>query len=61
MRADTLDYARASSFRAFYVGLDCMYCARYGADISMRSRAGRKYENGGEPSEIVDPEPYDRA
>lgn len=37
---------------AVYVGLDLLYRARHGADISIRSRAGKQYEPGEEVPSI---------
>ncbi|MEO1536218.1 MAG: cupin domain-containing protein [Pseudomonadota bacterium] len=43
---------RPAEDTAVYVGLDLMYRARYGADITIRSRSGRPYEAGEEVPEI---------
>lgn len=43
---------RPAEDTAIYVGLDLMYRARYGADITIRSRNGRRYEAGEEVPEI---------
>lgn len=43
---------RPAEDTAIYVGLDLMYRARYGADITIRSRLGRSYEAGEEVPEI---------
>ncbi len=46
---------------AIYVGLDLMYRARHGGDITIRSRAGRAYQDGEEVSAIQDPELDERS
>ncbi|MEL7012919.1 MAG: cupin domain-containing protein [Pseudomonadota bacterium] len=43
---------RPAEDTAVYVGLDLMYRARYGGDITIRSRTGRPYEKGEEVPEI---------
>lgn len=43
---------RPAEDTAIYVGLDLMYRARYGTDITIRSRQGRPYEEGEEVPEI---------
>ncbi|MEO1537062.1 MAG: cupin domain-containing protein [Pseudomonadota bacterium] len=46
---------RPAEDTANYVGLDLMYRARYGADITIRSRSGKRYETGEEVPEIEEP------
>lgn len=43
---------RPAEDTAIYVGLDLMYRARYGTDITIRSRNGRPYEAADEVPEI---------
>lgn len=46
---------------AIYVGLDLMYRARHGGDITIRARNGRAYAAGEEVPPLDDPAPGDRA
>lgn len=43
---------RPAEDTAVYIGLDLMYRARHGADITIRSRSGRPYEHGEEVPRI---------
>ncbi|MGF1502085.1 MAG: cupin domain-containing protein [Paracoccaceae bacterium] len=51
---------RPAEDTAVYVGLDLMYRARHGANITIRSRAGRPYGPGEEVPSLDDPAPEDR-
>lgn len=53
--------ARPSEDTAIYVGYDLLYRARYGTDISIRSRAGRRYGPGEEVPTLDEPEINERA
>ena len=46
---------RPSEDTAIYVGLDLMYRARHGTDITIRARSGRRYGPGEEVPEIEEP------
>lgn len=46
---------RPAEDTAVYVGYDLLYRARYGANITIRSRAGRAYEAGEEAPVIDEP------
>lgn len=45
---------RPAEDTAIYVGLDLMYRARHGVDITIRSRSGRPYDVGEEVPEIAE-------
>lgn len=51
---------RPAEDTAIYVGLDLMYRARYGTNITIRSRSGARYAPGDEVPEIRDPELAER-
>lgn len=51
---------RPAEDTAIYVGLDLMYRARHGANISIRSRAGRRYGDGEEVPQLVEPDIAER-
>jgi len=40
---------------AIYVGVDMLYRARNGTDISIRKRSGEAFRNGEEPQTVVEP------
>ena len=51
---------RPAEDTAIYFGYDLMYRAKNGTDITIRSRAGQRYQPGMEVPTLVDPEIEDR-
>lgn len=47
--------ARPPEDTAVYVGYDLMYRALYGGNITIRSRSGRRYQDGEEVPPLADP------
>ena len=51
---------RPAEDTAFYVGIDMMYRALYGTNITIRKRSGQKFAKGEEPAPLDDGRPEDR-
>ncbi|MEO0990621.1 MAG: cupin domain-containing protein [Pseudomonadota bacterium] len=51
---------RPAEDTAVYVGIDMMYRALYGTNITIRKRSGQKFAKGEEPAPLDDGRPEDR-